>query len=46
MNIAQIAPINPRATTRRTRDNVFPLRGASGMTFAEQAEQRKKEMVG
>ena len=35
MNTAQAAPIDRRATTRRSSDSVWPLRDAQGMTWAE-----------
>lgn len=35
MTISQIAPIDLKATTRRSSDNVWPLRGIDGKTFAE-----------
>jgi len=35
MRQAQIAPLNRNARTRRSADNVWPLRGADGLTFAE-----------
>lgn len=41
MKIAQIAPINDRATVRRTPDSVWPLRAADGRTWAEKRETKK-----
>ena len=39
----QIAPINPKATTRRTPDSIWPLRGADGLTFAERKERQREQ---
>lgn len=35
MNLPQAAPIDSRATTRRSSDSVWPLRDAQGLTWAE-----------
>lgn len=40
MTTPQIAPLNPKATTRRSSDSAWPLRGADGRTFAERKEQK------
>lgn len=40
--IPQILPIDPHATTRRSRDGVFPLRGADGKTWAERKKEERK----
>ena len=37
--IPSAAPLNPRATTRRSSDSVWPLRDAQGRTWAERQAQ-------
>lgn len=37
----QIAPIDPKARTRRSADSVWPLRGADGLTWAERKERER-----
>jgi len=41
MKIAQIAPLDHRATQRRTPDSIWPLRRADGRTWAEAKEIKK-----
>lgn len=44
--IPSAAPLNPRATTRRSSDSVWPLRGPDGLTFAERAARNSSSTKG